>query len=283
MGDFFKSARFKILIAVLVLLLAFTLRAAWTGGLSPFASQVIGVVVTPLQRASSSISNAVTGYFQRYVRADEIAEENERLRAENNELRQQMVDYEQYKLENETFKRSLGIKEAHPDFELEPAAVIIRDPDDRFYGFTIDKGTADGVALRDPVICAEGLVGVVKEVGLTYAKVVTILDPAIDVGVYDSRTRDIGIVTGSIDLAGEGRCKLTYLPRESGAAAGDTVVTSGGSIYPKGLIVGEIAAVADEAGGISQYAVVQPTADIRKLTDVMVVKSFHGQEEQDGD
>lgn len=42
MGDFFKSIRFKILVAVLAFLLAFMLRAAYTGGLAPMTSQILG-------------------------------------------------------------------------------------------------------------------------------------------------------------------------------------------------------------------------------------------------
>lgn len=105
MGDFFKSKRFKILLVVLVLLLAFMLQAAWTGGFSPAISQAAGVVVTPLQKLSSSISGAVSGYFRRYVRADEIAAENEALRAEIDELRRQAVNYEEYKHENEELRQ----------------------------------------------------------------------------------------------------------------------------------------------------------------------------------
>ena len=134
MGDFFKSKRFKILLVVLVLLLAFMLQAAWTGGFSPAISQAAGVVVTPLQKLSSSISGAVSGYFRRYVRADEIAAENEALRAEIDELRRQAVNYEEYKHENEELRKYLDVefREEHPDFEVELASVVARDPDDRF-------------------------------------------------------------------------------------------------------------------------------------------------------
>lgn len=105
--------------------------------------------------------------------------------------------------------------------------MVARDPDDRFYSFTIDRGSLSGIEPLDPVVTADGLVGVVREVGVNYSKVVTILDVWIDVGARDVRTRDIGIVTGSVDLAADGKCRLNYLPRESGAAPGDIVVTSG--------------------------------------------------------
>ncbi|WP_417019568.1 rod shape-determining protein MreC [Anaerotruncus massiliensis (ex Liu et al. 2021)] len=281
MGDFFKSKRFKILLVVLVLRLAFMLQAAWTGGFSPAISQAAGVVVTPLQKLSSSISGAVSGYFRRYVRADEIAAENEALRAEIDELRRQAVNYEEYKHENEELRKYLDVefREEHPDFEVELASVVARDPDDRFYSFTIDRGSLSGIEPLDPVVTADGLVGVVREVGVNYSKVVTILDVWIDVGARDVRTRDIGIVTGSVDLAADGKCRLNYLPRESGAAPGDIVVTSGigDSLYPQGLLIGKITRIDNAPGDISLFAEIEPFADVRRLTDVMVIKSFEGQ------
>lgn len=261
------------------MLIALMLRASWTGGLSPAIEQVAGAIVAPFQKLSSTISDSVSGLFQRYARADEVAQENEALRDEINGLRAQLVNYEEYKHENEELRKYLDIeyKEEHPDFEMEPAAVVARDPDSRFYSFTIDRGSLDGVAPYDPVICADGLVGRVKEVGLTYSKVITILDVEIDVGAYDARTRDIGIVNGSVVLAADGRCIMNYLPRESGAAQGDLVVTSGGNLYPKGLVIGKIARLDNAPGNISLYAEIEPTADIRNLTDVMVITSFNGQ------
>ncbi len=268
-----------MLIALFIMLIALMLRASWTGGLSPAIEQVAGAIVAPFQKLSSTISDSVSGLFQRYARADEVAQENEALRDEINGLRAQLVNYEEYKHENEELRKYLDIeyKEEHPDFEMEPAAVVARDPDSRFYSFTIDRGSLDGVAPYDPVICADGLVGRVKEVGLTYSKVITILDVEIDVGAYDARTRDIGIVNGSVVLAADGRCIMNYLPRESGAAQGDLVVTSGGNLYPKGLVIGKIARLDNAPGNISLYAEIEPTADIRNLTDVMVITSFNGQ------
>ncbi|WP_412372442.1 rod shape-determining protein MreC [Anaerotruncus colihominis] len=268
-----------MLIALFIMLIALMLRASWTGGLSPAIEQVAGAVVVPFQKLSATISDGVSGFFRRYARADEVAQENEALRSEINELRAQLVNYEEYKHENEELRKYLDIeyKEEHPDFEMTPAAVVARDPDSRFYSFTIDKGSLDGVAPYDPVVCADGLVGRVKEVGLTYSKVITILDVEIDVGAYDARTRDIGIVNGSVALAADGRCIMNYLPRESGAAQGDLVVTSGGNLYPKGLVIGKIARLDNAPGNISLYAEIEPTADIRNLTDVMVITSFNGQ------
>ena len=269
MGDFFKSIRFKILVAVLAFLLAFMLRAAYTGGLAPMTSQILGILTNPLQKASASVSASFSGLFDRMFRSGEILEENERLKEENRRLTQRQLEFDKYKLENEQLKEYLDIKEKNPDFDFETAFVIGRDPNDRFYAFTIDKGSLDGISLHDPVITEDGLVGMVVEVGPTYAKVATILDVMLEISSYDSRTKDIGITTGRIDLAEEGLCLLTLLQRESGASAGDIVITSN--------VGGTIREVRTESHGISLYAVIEPAVDVRTVKDVLVITSFEGQ------
>ena len=163
MGDFFKSLRFKILLALLVVLLAFMLRAAYMGGLGTMADYVLGVVATPFQRLSASISYSVTDILDTLFRAGEYKSENEALREEIRSLRQQLVDYDAAIQENKQYKQFLEIKENNQDFQVELAAVIGRSPDARFGSETIDKGTIDGKELRDPGITADGLVGDLTE------------------------------------------------------------------------------------------------------------------------
>jgi len=278
MNDFFKSARFKILIAVLIVLVAFMLRAAYMGGLGTMASYALGLVTTPLQQLSSGISNTVSDAFDPLLRANEYKEENEALRTELRTLRQQLVDYEKIKQENEQYRQYLEMKEENQDFQFELAAVIGRSPDARFYSFTVDKGTVDGVALRDPVITADGLVGYISEVGPTYATVITILDPTLHVGASDARTRDTGIVIGTVTLSQEGKCKLSYIDRESAVARGDIIVTSGvGGVFPKGLMIGTVEEVQVESHGMSLYAVIEPVVDVPAVKDVIIITEFEGQ------
>jgi rod shape-determining protein MreC len=125
-------------------------------------------------------------------------------------------------------------------------------------------------------------VGIVSEVGLTHSKVITILDISLNVGAVDNRVRETGIVSGSMDYAEEGKCLMSYLDRESGAFAGDLVITSGSDgegLFPEGLVIGTITEVQTESSGLSLYAVVEPAAPIYELRDVYVITDFLGQGE----
>ena len=69
------------------------------------------------------------------------------------------MDYETLKQENDQLKTQLGLEEEEPENELRAASVIGRDPNDVFYGFSIDQGTLSGVTQGAPVITDKGLVG----------------------------------------------------------------------------------------------------------------------------
>lgn len=278
MKEFFHSWVFKVLLALVIVMFAFLLRATLTMGASTVFEQIVGTITTPLQSVSASLSGSVTGFLDQFLHAQEISEENERLREENRQLLEQMVDYENYKNENESLKEQLQIQEDNPDWETMTASVIGRDPSDEFYSFTIDKGTLDGVAYQDPVITADGLVGIVSEVGPVFAKVTTILDVRLNVACQDVRTQDVATVSGDISLAEDGQCRMSLIPRESGIAKGDIIQTAGTSgLYPQGIIIGRVSDVGYEPSGTMMYAVVQPASEIETVKDVVIITSFKGQ------
>lgn len=279
MRDFFKSTRFKVLALLLVLVLAFALRAAQTGNALPMVSKLAAAVVTPVQQKMASASYAVRQGLYEYFSGPRIHKQNEQLQAENAALRANLVEYDKIKAENEQLKKYLGLRKKHTDFDIEPAMVIGRDPLERFYSFTIDCGSKDGVAVNDPVITQDGLVGRVSEVGISHAKVLTILDMTVEVGAMTSSTREIGVTAGDMALAEQGQLRISYLPRDSKTQAGELVVTTGiGGLYPKDLVLGKISEMLPDEQGFSLYAIIEPISDLRTLRDVMVVKSFEGQE-----
>lgn len=278
MKEFFHSWVFKVLLALCIVMFAFLLRATMTMGASTVVEQIVGTITAPVQSLTSGLSGSITGFLDQFLRASEISQENEQLREENRKLIEQMVDYENYKHENESLKEQLGIQEENPQWETMTASVIGRDPSDQFYSFTIDKGTLDGVSYQDPVITADGLVGIVSEVGPVFAKVTTILDVRLNVACQDVRTQDVATISGDIEMAQQGKCKMSLIPRESGIAKGDIVQTAGTSgLYPQGIVVGRVNDVGFEPQGTMMYAVIEPANDIKSIKDVVIITSFKGQ------
>lgn len=275
MKDFFKTTKFKILLGVLVMLLGVMTYAAANGRLSAAPQELLGAAAVPFQKLSSMLSNQTEKFVSKYVRIDEVMAENEQLKTENDELRQQMVDYDQLKAENEQLQKAWNIKEENPSYEVVNANVIGRDALEKYYSFTIDKGSSAGVKVKDSVIGTSGIVGRVIETGPNYAKVSTILDPSVSVGAIISRTRDSGLVGGDVSYALDKNCTMTLIARDTLASRGDTVVTTGlGGVFPKNLVIGTVQDILPESSGTSMYAVVEPAEDVESIKMVMVITDF---------
>ena len=278
MRAFLRSVRFKVLAIILavlvVLLVVFSALGGWTSPLSSVASSV----VTPVQQGFNSTWEYITNLFSAPSRIRELELENAELREQIAELTEAKTEYETALVENEFYKDYLGLKEDHEDFEFCAAKVVSIDPVDAYGAFSINMGSLNGISPYDPVITAEGLVGYVKSVSLTSSTVVTVLDPTVKAGAYDTRTDDSGIVVGSAKLAKNGQCRMNDLTRDCTVAIGDSIVTSGGGgIFPEGLMVGTVNTMGQDVGDIMYYAVIDPAVNFEKLRNVMVITSFEGQ------
>mgnify|MGYP002560258181 FL=1 len=276
MKDFFDTWKFKILVGIAVFLAAIMAYAGANGRLTAAPQEILSVAVAPFQRAAAAVSNGVSSLWEKYTNIDAILEENEKLTTENAELRGQMVDYDKLKAENEAYKALTNIQEQHPEMSYVSSFVIGRDPLDSFYGFTLDKGSLDGVEANDAITSDEGyLLGVVTEVNLTSCKVMTILHPSFNAAGVVSRTRDNGIITGSADYAAEGLCILSNLSRSTLTKANDQVITTGlGGVFPPDVLVGVVQELVPEASGKSTIAVLKPGADPRTVKHVFIITNY---------
>ncbi len=276
MKDFFDTWKFKILVIVAVFLVGIMAYAGANGRLTAAPQELLSVVLTPLQKVTSALSGGAASVWEKYTSIDDVMDRNEQLEAENAELRQQMVDYDRIKAENDAYKALARIQDTNSEASYVSAFVIGRDPLDEFGGFTLDQGSTDGVAVNDAIISDRGyLLGVVVEVDATSCKVMTILHPSFNAAGVISRTRENGIITGSADYAADGQCVLTNLDRATEARKGDQVITTGlGGVFPANLLVGTVQEVVPEQSGKSSSAVIRPGADPRTVKHVFIVTEY---------
>ena len=276
MKDFFDTWKFRILVGIAVFLVGIMAYAGANGRLTAAPQELLSVAAAPFQKAAAVVSGNVAALWEKYTNIDAVMEENETLRTENAELRQQMVDYDRIKAENEAYKALETIQSQRPEMSCLSGFVIGRDPLDSFWGFTLDRGTLDGVAVDDAVISDEGyLLGMVVEAESTSCKVMTILHPNFNAAAVVSRTRDNGIVTGSSEYAADGLCVLTNLARNTLTEKSDQVVTTGlGGVFPADLLVGVVQELVPEVSGKSTIAVIKPGTDPRTVRHAFIITSF---------
>lgn len=233
-------------------------------------------ISAPFQQATTAIANDAANGSNKT--RDELIIENQELKKEINELAAQVIDYDDIKKENDVLKKYYGIKDDNPSYKIAIANVIRRDPNDDFYGFTIDKGSRDDVKINDPVITDNGLIGWISEVNVTTSKVTTLLSPEAKVGAMDKKSGDSGIATGSVQLSEDGLIMLSVISADNTIKQNDIIITTGvGGVYPPDIIIGRVTKLDYNTYDTTPYAVIKPYEDIKSVSDVVVITSFEGQ------
>lgn len=156
------------------------------------------------------------------------------------------------------------------EYKLIPAKVITNSLDRKDNFITLDKGSADGVRKDMGVACGNGVVGVVYMVSDHYSVVIPVLNSKSNISVTIRKRGYYGYLQwtgGASDLA-----YVNDIPRHAKFRLGDLVETSGySSIFPPGIIVGEILHVYNSGNGLSYRMQVKLTTDFGNLRDVCVI------------
>jgi rod shape-determining protein MreC len=114
--------------------------------------------------------------------------------------------------------------------------------------------------------------------------VTTITEPSSSIGVYTDRDKLLGVIEGDADLRREGLCRMKYIGGEGNVGIGDRIYTAGGkdSLYPSGLLIGEVSSVdIDEITG-EMVATVAPSVDFSDLDSIRNVMIVSGIESASG-
>jgi rod shape-determining protein MreC len=235
---------------------------------------IVGVVVTPVQKVFNKISSSIENSAEFFASKKLLREQNEELVYRLSELEQKEMKLQQLENENTRLREMLDLKNEHAEFSFVSAHVIAKDPGNWFNTFVIDKGTSHGLEINSAVLTSKGLVGHIYDIGINRAKVISIIDSNSNVSGIISRTRDVGVIRGDLELQKEGLSKMDYILKDADVIPGDYVETSGlGGIYPKGILVGKIKEVVKESHEITKSAIIQPAVDFKSLEEVLVISN----------
>ena len=278
MKDFFGTTKFKILVAVMAVIVGVMIFSLTQGGYTTDSSSVFGYIFEPFQKFSTGVSNRVTSTLDMLFNAEKYYNENIELKNTLNEIYNDIIDYDIIARENEQLRVMLELKEEYDDYTFSaPCTVIARTTNDPYHSFTIDKGSEDGVAPYDPVITSSGLVGVCYDVSRSTSKVRTLYSPKTAVGVTAVRSKATGIIEGDYEIAENGQCRMNYISKTSDIEEGDIIITSGSETVPANQLIGTVKEVGMEDSGLSKYAIINLAINPDDVSTVFVITSFNGQ------
>ncbi len=197
---------------------------------------------------------------------------NQELTQRNLYLEHQVSDL-QAKVYDKTLGKDFihkGQLEMLSDFRLIPAKVVDNSVDKAQNFITINKGSADGVREDMGVACGNGVVGIVYLVSGHYSVVIPVLNSESNISCAIAGKGYFGYLHwkgGATDIA-----YLDDVPRHAKFRLHDKVVTSGySSVFPPGVLVGEILHVFNSEDGLSYRLQIKLSTDFGNLRDVCVI------------
>jgi rod shape-determining protein MreC len=264
----YNARRLTVAIAV-VLLLGFLLLPSQVQRVFQQLGGPVGWVVSWPLEAISGVHDGIGNVWTRYIALQGVEEENRQLRRDLESLQGQNNQLRELASATERLTALLEFKaQALPT--MIAAQVVGRDTGNWYRTIILNKGQSDGIRPDMGVITPAGVVGrVVKSTAAT-SVVLLVTDPNNAIAGLIQRTRDEGIVEGTM----QGLAHLKYIPLLSAVRSGDRVVTSGlvGG-FPRGLAIGTITSIEKEEGALFQSAELTPDVDANRVEEVLVIQS----------
>ena len=268
------STRLRIILVLAVLI------TAGLSVLSGLTSQsipdlIIQGALAPFRAAGSALTDAAEKYYSYMFRYEALAAENEVLTARIAEMEDVARQADAVSRENARLRQALNFLSTHEDYVTVDAYIISWSSTDWSNTLTLNRGTNAGVAENMCVITANGeVVGLVTEVGPNYSIVKTVLDSTLEISTNIATSGYNGMVKGGYISGNETLLRMDYLPSSSIIRNKDQVVTSGSTVYPRGLIVGSVVDAGFEETGVAKYALLEAAADIRSLEQVFIITEY---------
>ena len=177
------------------------------------------------------------------------------------------------KEENTRLREIFNYAQANANYDYLGCNIIGYSGGNISNGYIIDKGLNHGVEKDMVVITSVGLVGKVTKASSNFSIVQTILNENIAVAaMVESTNETTGILQGINDNKNKNLTQLSNIPMDSAIKEGGIILTSGlGSMYPKGIRIGEVNSVGVDNVGIMKKAVVKPYVDFNKLQELFVI------------
>ncbi|MBR2680032.1 MAG: rod shape-determining protein MreC [Exiguobacterium sp.] len=268
----------KLIITLLVLILFFVILGVSIRGRSESAwyQDVTRDVVGTFQRVFAVPIGWMDSTVSSISDVRDIYEENRQLKEHLVKYAEVSVEADDLRRENEELRKMVEAKdESLRDFDLIPAEVIGRTPNDWQRYVTINVGSESGVEKGMAVTAASGMVGRVIQTSAYTSQVQLLSD--------NNRTNNVSAVVkdadgkptyGTVDGFDTETNELffTKVSNSVKLKEGEIVSTSGlGGRYPAGLVIGTIESIETDEYGVSQVARIKPEADFNEFSQMYVI------------
>lgn len=273
------NTKLKIIIIVAVLLTAaLSVMAGLTNHSIP--ELLVQGIVAPFRAAGTALTKTAERYYSYMFRYEALEAENEALKKQVAELQDTARKADATERENTRLRNTMKLLESHDTYEEVDAYIIGWSSTDWSNTLTINRGTSAGITENMVAITDNGeVVGLVSQVGPNFAVVKTVLDSTLEISATIATSGYNGMVSGGYIEGNDKYLQMDYLPSSAIIRNKDQVVTSGSTLYPRGLILGSVVDAGFKETGVAKYAVLKPAAEISSLEQIFIVTNFRTESE----
>ena len=270
----FFTTRVRVVLIIAVLLAVVLAVVTNLTGLS-LPDMAVKGVLTPIRTGVSKLAEKAQQMYNYMFAYESLQEENELLKEKLAQIESDARQADVVSRENDRLRQMMGLSEANPSWRLVDGYIISRSSQQWSSTFTINRGANAGIEKGMCAITANGeLVGLVSEVGSNYAVIKSILDSSLEISATISSSGYNGMVQGGYSTGLDGLLRMDYLPSSAVIRNNDQVVTSGSTVYPRNLIIGNVVDAGFDDTGVAKYALLQPAANVASLEQVFVLTEF---------
>ena len=248
------------------------------GGPVTTAQNAGAAALRPFEIAATRVARPFHDAYSWFDGLLHARSDQKRLRAENEQLRQQLLQNQSAANEVKQLKTLLDFREGPTfpaDYDPIAASVISRPAGAFAQAIVVSAGTADGVEVNAPVVTGDGLIGLVTRVTSHASRVTLLTDQESAVSALDANTDAAGVVGHGSGIAST--LELDRVSKDKRVRIGDTIATAGwrsaklSSLYPKGIPIGTVTSVGQTDTDLYKQVQVQPFADFSSLDAVIVL------------
>ena len=273
-----KQVRRRRAVLALLVIGSFVLLTITYGQGSNGIQRGVSTIFSPVQSVASGALKPARDMVNWFDKTFDARGRNSRLHSELEEARKQSVGASAALAENAQLRKLLSLDRggAIPSgYEPVTGRVIARSPTVWFADVTIDVGSGDGVAVNDPVVNGDGLVGTVSSVTGSSAQVALLADGDSAVSAKVVPLGVQGVIKPEVGDPGD--LILDFIDSAKHVHKGQAVVTAGWraqgleSRFPPNIPVGEVTRASLLEQEAIQQVHVRPYADLRDLDLVQVL------------
>lgn len=237
-----------------------------------FCRVITDKTIAPMQKGITKVCDFVQEKIDVWEDMQDLKTENEALKQQVEQLNLENKIYMEEQLELERLRELYKLDDQYQEYEKIGARVIGTSSMNWFDNFVIDKGSNDGIAVDMNVICGNGLVGIVTDVGPDTAVVRSIIDDSSNVSAIFLTSDKLCIVQGDAKSIADGYIKVLNIPKEVEVTEGDELVTSSVSDkFLPGITIGYVEEVTLDSNNLTKSAKLYPAVDFENIHEVLVI------------